>query len=108
MIDAIGLFDEAFTPGYYEDTDLSFRARACDWDLSYCPLAYTHQGLGPERSTSHIKRDQLAERYGNFQKRNRNLFVTRWLAGSAPRLSEADIRLSLPSVYFPIRREVEC
>ncbi len=101
MIDAIGLFDEAFTPGYYEDTDLTFRARATGWRIALCDIAHRHQDLGPEQSTSQLKRDQLAAHYGNFQKRNRNLFVERWLTGRAPTIDRNTIRRQFPAVYLP-------
>lgn len=84
MIDTIGLFDEAFTPGYYEDTDIAFRAKANGWQLAICPISHGHHDLGPENSTSHIKREQLAAEFGNFQKRNRDLFVERWLTSKQP------------------------
>lgn len=92
MIDEIGLFDEAFTPGYYEDTDLAFRAVAAGWQIAICTVDHRHHDLGEEKSTSRIKRDELAAKYGNFQKRNRDLFVARWLkqpAGDIPENASA-------------------
>lgn len=45
MLDQIGLFDERFF-AYYEDVDLSFRARLAGWDVFYVPgsRAYHHVG----------------------------------------------------------------
>ncbi len=108
MIDQIGLFDESFTPGYYEDTDLSFRARACGWRLAHCPVDHTHQALGPEKSTSYLKRQELAARFGNFQKRNRDLFVARWLSEPVAALAAGDIPRCFPKVFLPVPSEVRC
>ncbi|HWL92695.1 MAG TPA: glycosyltransferase [Phycisphaerae bacterium] len=101
MLDEIGLFDESFTPGYYEDTDLTFRARACGWQVAACPVDHAHQQLGPENSTSFIKREQLAAKYGNFQKRNRNLFVERWLVPEILSIDGLHARSLFPRVYYP-------
>lgn len=39
VLEQIGLFDEGFTPAYYEDTDLCFRARAAGYEVLYTPQA---------------------------------------------------------------------
>lgn len=39
VLNQIGLLDEGFSPIYYEDTDLCFRARAAGWRVVYVPLA---------------------------------------------------------------------
>ena len=43
---SIGLFDEGFTPAYYEDTDLCYRARAAGFGVVYTPHAHLihHEG----------------------------------------------------------------
>ncbi len=44
IIDTVGLFDEEFWPGYYEDADLCYRARAAGFAVWYEPAAtLTHQ-----------------------------------------------------------------
>lgn len=108
MIESIGLFDEIFTPGYYEDTDFSFRARSAGWELAICSLRYDHQGLGEKKSTSYIKRAELSAKYGNFQKRNRNIFVERWLSGAVDVFDAAEIAERFPLVYLPSARAVPC
>jgi GT2 family glycosyltransferase len=35
----IGVFDELFGPGYYEDVDLCVRFRSAGWQVVYCPTA---------------------------------------------------------------------
>lgn len=108
MIEQIGLFDESFSPGYYEDTDLAFRAKASGWQLAICPVPHLHGALGEGASTSQQKREILAAHYGNFQKRNRNLFVQRWLS-STPDLSAAGaLHRHFPGVYFPETRTASC
>jgi len=39
VIDAIGYLDEAYSPGYYEDADYCFRARAAGFRTVYSPFA---------------------------------------------------------------------
>lgn len=39
VLEAIGLFDEGFFPGYFEDVDLCFRARQAGYRVVYVPRA---------------------------------------------------------------------
>ncbi|MBN1140004.1 MAG: glycosyltransferase family 2 protein, partial [Anaerolineae bacterium] len=51
-LDQIGLLDEGFSPIYYEDTDLCFRAREAGWRVVYVPQAVvTHH----ESTTFHTE-----------------------------------------------------
>lgn len=44
LVDEIGLLDEMFWPGYYEDADFCFRAREAGYSVRYLPDAIlTHQ-----------------------------------------------------------------
>ena len=45
MLKDIGLFDEDFF-AYYEDVDLSFRARISGWKITYEPKAITYHQIG--------------------------------------------------------------
>ncbi|MBN2561963.1 MAG: glycosyltransferase [Phycisphaerae bacterium] len=108
MIEQIGLFDEAFTPGYYEDTDLTFRAKATGWRIALCDVPHRHHDLGSEKSTTGIKQAELAAQYGNFQKRNRDLFVERWLTASPRRLAGPNMRRLFPTVYVPNLEGAKC
>lgn len=45
MLKEIGLFDEDFF-AYYEDVDISFRARLAGWKVIYTPSAVAHHKLG--------------------------------------------------------------
>lgn len=45
MLDQIGLFDEDFF-AYYEDVDISWRARLAGWKIQYAPKAVARHGIG--------------------------------------------------------------
>ena len=45
MLEKVGLFDEDFF-AYYEDVDLSFRARLMGWDVAYVPGAVVRHDIG--------------------------------------------------------------
>ena len=51
-VNAIGGFDERFSPVYYEDVDLCLRLRAAGWAVRYSPTlrALHHEGVTLERS----------------------------------------------------------
>ena len=49
MFNDIGLFDEDFF-AYYEDTDISFRARNYGWDITYNPKAVVYHEVGTTSS----------------------------------------------------------
>jgi GT2 family glycosyltransferase len=46
VFESVGLLDASFTPAYYEDTDLCYRARAANYDIIYAPNAQLihHEG----------------------------------------------------------------
>jgi glycogen(starch) synthase len=75
LIERVGIFDEAFTPGYFEDSDLCLRAREAGFQLVYEPGAEVfHRG----KATA-----QLVAREGNgaiwrrFEE-NKRRFYERW------------------------------
>jgi GT2 family glycosyltransferase len=45
MLQEIGLFDERFF-AYFEDVDMSFRARLAGWDIEYAPRARVRHRIG--------------------------------------------------------------
>ena len=73
-----GLYDEAFTPGYFEDADMGYRYHTAGYRSVYCPLAFEHTYLGPRTSTAKQNKENLSNRYGDFRERNRERFVSRW------------------------------
>lgn len=87
LFEALGAFDDAFAPGYYEDTDLCFRARAAGWRVRYQPrAAVTHHegGTAGRDLTQGMKRHQVL---------NARRFLLRWrevLAGHASSLAEVE------------------
>jgi hypothetical protein len=74
VLDQIGLLDEGFSPAYYEDADLCFRARAAGWRVVYVPLAVvTHH-----ESTT-LNTETCERKFALHQGRLRFLFKHRWL-----------------------------
>ncbi len=79
LIDEIGAFDERFFM-YYEDTDLSWRARLSGWDIIYASdavIRHIHCGSSKEWSPSflfHTSRNRLAMlmKNGSFRQVARN------------------------------------
>lgn len=78
LADAIGLFDERFSPGHYEDDDYCYRARLRGFRLMMCKdvLVY-HKGSASFRNNEHTELAQLIER-------NHRLFIDKW--GFDPRI----------------------
>jgi GT2 family glycosyltransferase len=73
-----GLYDEIFTPGYFEDADMCFRYVAAGHGIVHCPIRIEHGYLGARTSTAKVKKDSLRRKYGNFRERNRQEFLKRW------------------------------
>ena len=71
------VFDEAFSPGYFEDSDLCLRARQAGFRLVYEPGAEVfHHG----KATAHlVAREGRVDVWGRFE-HNRRLFQARWAA----------------------------
>ena len=60
-----------------------------------------NRDLGEGASTSCVKHDELAAKYGNFQKRNRDLFVARWLSGPTAAVNRDTVKHLFPTLYIP-------
>jgi GT2 family glycosyltransferase len=67
----VGLFDELFSPGYYEDADLCFRLRRAGWRVLY----------EPDASARHVESASFHDRDGRLalSERNRLLFAAKWM-----------------------------
>lgn len=78
VIEELGLFDEVFTPGYFEDADLNFRFQKAGYRLLYAPVKHQHHYRGREASTTRTKKEELLKEFGAFQERNRQVFLKRW------------------------------
>lgn len=82
MLDTLGGFDELFSPAYWEDVDLSYRALKRGWRVLYEPSSVVHHEH--ESTTARLDRRFLAM----VRQRNQFFFVwknigdARWLAAS--------------------------
>ena len=103
-VDALGLFDEAYAPAYWEDADMCFRNRHFGWQLASIDLQVCHAYLG-ERSLADPAREAALARHGDFRRRNFALLRSRWPIGDrSPRLPPAlDVAAAFPRLYFPGR-----
>jgi GT2 family glycosyltransferase len=73
----VGLFDEVFSPGYYEDVDLCWRLREANWKVLYLPSALaTHV----ESASFSRRPDRLS-----LSHRNRLIFALKWLTDDGAR-----------------------
>ena len=65
-------FDEQYSPGYYEDTDLCFRVRSVGYKVVYCPFSTVihHEGIS---SGSDLSRGMK-----KYQVINKEKFVKKW------------------------------
>ena len=69
------VFDEAYSPGYFEDSDLCLRARAAGFRLVYEPGAEVfHHG---KATSSLVAREGRLDVWGRFEE-NRRRFHARW------------------------------
>ena len=74
LFNAIGGFDERYSPAYCEDSDLAFRLRERGLKVLYQPRSRIvhHEGISHGRS--------LTDRLKSYQVRNQRTFQQRWLA----------------------------
>ena len=91
-------FDEAFAPGYYEDTDLCFRLRKAGKAVYYQPgvtVAHYEGATAGRRQTAGMKQ---------HQDRNRDIFYKRWRE-TLSTLGQPTRRLPQPTSWtsIPIR-----
>ncbi|WP_256759103.1 glycosyltransferase [Cohnella sp. WQ 127256] len=71
IIDQIGLLDERFTPGNYEDDDYSMRIRQAGFKLLLCKDTFIHHyGSVSFREVSHS--------YKELMQRNSNKYTEKW------------------------------
>jgi glycosyltransferase involved in cell wall biosynthesis/GT2 family glycosyltransferase len=75
LIEKVGAFDEAYSPAYFEDSDLCLRAREKGLKLLYEPLAeVVHKG---KATANRIAREGWLDVWGSFE-RNKGRFHERW------------------------------
>ncbi len=73
VLDEIGYLDEIFSPAYWEDTDICFRARKQGWRVVYEPTA---EVIHIEGATSGLPSYNTLSR--KLQERNKPKFMARW------------------------------
>jgi len=73
VLNRIGYLDEIFSPAYWEDTDLCFRARKNGWRVVYEPEARV---VHLEGATAGMPGRQTLSR--SLQERNKPKFMARW------------------------------
>ena len=89
LLEAVGAFDEAYSPGYFEDSDLCLRAREAGFSLVYEPGAEViHRA---KVTSSAVAREGKLDVWGRFQENERR-FRARW--GERLAADEADRRVA--------------
>lgn len=71
IIDQIGLLDERFTPGHYEDDDLSYRIMLAGYKLILCKDVFIHH-------YGHVTFNDQAQPSSPIIKVNREKFMEKW------------------------------
>jgi GT2 family glycosyltransferase len=72
LLDTIGLLDERFSPGHYEDDDFCLRARLHGYKLLVCrDTLIHHEGSASFRQAGEASQRQLVQR--NYEK-----FIAKW------------------------------
>lgn len=104
-VERFGLFDAAYSPAYFEDTDLCRRYVHAGLKLAWIPIAQVHAYLGGQEKLIRRKAEALRAEYGDFHARNRALFRRRWMAETAPAVTEETLERLWPGVYRPKRPE---
>lgn len=75
LLESVGVFDEAFSPAYFEDSDLCLRAREAGFKLVYEPGAeVVHVG---KVTASVVAQEGKQEIWRRFEE-NKRLFYGRW------------------------------
>jgi glycogen(starch) synthase len=78
---SVGVFDEAYSPAYFEDSDLCMRARAAGLRLVYEPRAEVfHHGKATAQAVAREGKLGLWERF----EENKKLFLSRWAKELGP------------------------
>jgi len=99
----VGLLDEAFSPGFFEDTDYSLRLRQSGYKLMVCHEATVHHMGG-------VTFRDLPYPFDHLKKINEDLFRKKW--GFAPGSVEAKLELIAQLDHHPNERirvlEIDC
>jgi len=71
IVDEIGLLDERFTPGNFEDDDYSLRIRRAGYKLMLCKNSFIHH-------FGSLSFGEVSNDYSELLKRNRGEFFEKW------------------------------
>ena len=72
LLEDLQYFDEQYSPGYYEDTDLCFQVREAGYKVVYCPFSRVIHHEGISSGTD------LSRGMKKYQVINREKFVKKW------------------------------
>jgi GT2 family glycosyltransferase len=104
IVHRLGLFDESFTPAYWEDADMCTRYAHFGQRHIYIDVPLVHGYLGGAERANLAKNTELVARHGDFRARNLNFFHRRWgtpEARSSFPTDESALRLHCPRLYIP-------
>jgi len=76
VIEKVGFFDEGFSPAYFEDSDLCYRARQAGFRILYVPSAVIHHA-GQVTTADVVRRKQMD--MNEVFRRNAQTFFSRWM-----------------------------
>ncbi len=97
----LGLFDAAFTPAYFEDTDMCRRYEAFGFRQRQIEIPVSHGYLEDADPVNVAKKEYLAASYGDFYLENKRRLYNRWWL-SLPKLSdESELPSVFPQLYVP-------
>lgn len=100
-VERFGLFDNTFTPAYFEDTDLCRRYVHAGYRLGWIGVEHVHSYLGPKQKLVRQKKEALRGAFGNFHARNMGLFIRRWMKSTPPPITPETLPSLWPHVYRP-------
>ncbi|MEC0232692.1 glycosyltransferase [Paenibacillus alba] len=73
LVNEIGLLDERFTPGNYEDDDYSLRIRLAGYKLTLCRDTFIHH-----YGSASFKDNEAKSKYEQLLTTNREKFIDKW------------------------------
>ena len=96
-----GLFDEVYTPAYWEDADLCLRYVHFGMRQIWIDVPFVHGYLGNAGRVTQEKHKALETEYGDFAMRNEMLFADRWVLNRDKYPVEAQLSNEFPRLYIP-------
>lgn len=99
-VEELGLFDEIFSPAYFEDQDMVARYQHFGWEQLHIDIPVLHGYLGNAERVNEAKRAALDAEHGDFRHRNMMTYTRRWRHDPLP-TSPEDLRRRCPRLYFP-------